>query len=97
MKEWNCHWKKLDQSIVIYGVYSGEVWGGSDPGRNVKQVQEGSDGYYPGGDYTMELDLTNRSLVMWINNEKFILDGNIGDFKFSPIVILHPGTEITLL
>ena len=78
---------KLDQSIIVYSVGFGKVYGGSDTGRTVKQVQKDSDGYLPGGDYTMELDLSNRSLVMWINNEKIILDGNIGDLQFSPIVI----------
>ena len=43
---------------------------GSDPGRTVKQVQRDSDGNVPGADYTMELDLSNRSLVMEVNNKK---------------------------
>ena len=92
----------MDQSIIVYSVRSGKVYGGSDPGRTVKQVQRDSRGYYPGGDYTMELDLSNRSLVMWINNEKIILDGKIGNFQFSPIVIMCSADplcapEITLL
>ena len=95
---------KLDQSIILYSVWSGEVLGGSNPIRSsnkfkpVKQVQEDTDGFRPGGDYTMELDLSNRSLVMWINNEKIILDGSIGDFQFSPIVILNKKPlEVTIL
>ena len=96
MKEyWN--WNKLDQSIIVYSVSSGKVFGGSDPNRTVKQVQKDSKGYVPACDYTMEMDLTNRSLVMWINNEKIILDGSIGDFQFSPIVILREALEVTLL
>ena len=89
---------KLDQSIV-YSVWSGKVYGGSDPGRTVKQVKKNSDGYYPGGDFTMELDPSTRSLVMWINNEKILLDGNIGDFQYSPIIILTEffKSEVTLL
>ena len=97
MNGWDGHWSKLDQSIIIYSVYSGEVFGGSDPKRTVKQVQEDSDGYVPGGDFTMELDLSNRSLVMVVDNEKILLDDNIGDFDYSPIVLLGYGCEVTLL
>ena len=97
MKEW-WNWSTLDQSIIVYHVRYGKVFGGSDPNRTVKQVQKDADGYVPACDYTMELDLTYRSLVMWINNEKIILDGNIGDFQFSPIVILGINSpEVTLL
>ena len=95
MEDWD-DWGLLDQSIV-YSIGSGKVSGGSDPNRIVKQVQKNSDGYY-GGDFTMELDLTNRSLVLWMDNEKIVLDENIGDKKFSPIVILDGGVpEVTLL
>ena len=102
MEGWKKNWGHLDQSIIVYSVWSGKVFGGSDPGRTVKQVQEDSNAYVPGGDYTMELDLSNRSLVMWINNEKIILDSNIGDFQFSPIVIMtkflnEDSAEVTLL
>ena len=97
MKEWK-NWGKLDQSIILYNVCDGKVYGGSHPGRTVKHVEYDWHAYFPGADYTMELDLSNRSLVMWINNEKIILDGNIGDFQFSPIVILgYDAPEITLL
>ena len=97
MKEW---WKrsKLDQSIIVYHVYSGKVFGGSDPNRTVKQVQKDSDGFIPACDYTMELDLSNRSLVMEVDNQKILIDGNIGDFEYSPIVITgDDDVEITLL
>ena len=103
MYKWNKNWDKLDQRIIIYDVSNGKVYGGSDPKRTVKQVQEDSNGDYPGGDFTMELDLSNRSLVMEVDNEKIILDGNIGDFDYSPIVILSPkgmfnyAYEVTLL
>ena len=71
MEDWNkwYHGYKLDQSIIVYSVGCGKVYGGSDPGRTVRQVQRDSDGYYPSTDYTMELDLSNRSLVMEVNNE----------------------------
>ena len=97
MKEyWD--WTKLDQSIIVYDVEDGEVYGGSDPNRTVKQVQKDSKGYFPACDYTMELDLSNRSLVMEVNNQKILIDGNIGDFEFSPIVITGDRYgEITLL
>ena len=85
--------------MIVYEVWSGKVYGGSDPKRTVKQVQKDSDGNNPGGDFTFELDLSNRSLVMEVDNEKIIIDDNIGDFEYSPIVILlgGPGPEITLL
>ena len=96
-KQWSSL-NKLDQSIIVYSVRDGKVFGGSDPGRTVKQVEEDSIGYVPGGDFTLELDLSNRSLVMEVNNEKITLDGNIGDFKYSPIVIFGGDTPgITLL
>ena len=98
MQYWNKGSNKLDQSIIVYSVWNGIVHGGSDPGRTVKQVQKDSDRYVPGGDYTMELDLSNRSLVMEVNNEKIIMDSNIGDFDYSPIVILGAwAPEISLL
>ena len=99
MKEWNqWHRSKLDQSIIVYSVWDGKVYGGSDPNRTVKKVQKDSLGFIPACDYTMELDLSNRSLVMEVDNQKIILDGNIGDFEFSPIVILYNGEpKITLL
>ena len=97
MTGWNKYWGDLDQSIIIYSVGSGKVYGGSDPKRTVKQVQLDSDGYVPGGDFTMELDLSKRSLVMEVDNQKIIIDGNLGDFNYSPIVILNYGHEITLL
>ena len=87
-----------DQSIIVYCLDDGKVYGGSDPERTVKAVEEDSDGFYPGGDFTMELDLSKRSFVMEINGEKITLDGNIGDFQYSPIVILdEDDAEITLL
>ena len=87
----------MDQGIIVYDVESGKVYGGSDPKRTVKQVQEDSDEYVS-GDFTMELDLSNRTLVMEVDNEKIIIDSNIGDFDYSPIVILEEDTtEITLL
>ena len=73
------------------------MYGGSDPKRTVKQVERDSNGYVPGGDFTMELDLSNRSLVMVVDNEKILLDDNIGDFDYSPIVLLGYGCEVTLL
>ena len=79
---------KLDQSIILYWVDDGRVYGGSDPRRKVKQVEEDSDGYFPGGDFTFELDSSNRSLVMEINDERIILDANLGDFEYSPFVRL---------
>ena len=104
MKEWT-YYKldqsiiKLDQSIIVYSVRSGKVHGGSNPNRTIKKVKKYSNGYYCcDGVFTMELDPATRSLVIWINNKKIILDGNIGDFQFSPIVISSlSAPEVTLL
>ena len=74
MNRWNCYWRiKLDQSIIVYGVDDGKVYGGSNPSRTVKQVQEDSDGYYPGGDFTIELDLSNRSFAMWMMRKSSLI------------------------
>ena len=81
------NYPNVDESIILYDVWSGKVFGGSAPNRTVKQVQRDSDGYYPGGDFTMELDLLNWSLVMEVDNEKIILDGKLGDFEYLPIVV----------
>ena len=94
------YWRSisLDQSIIVYDIDDGKVFGGSNPRRTVKQFQKDSDGYFPGGDFTFKLDLSNRSFVMWINNEKIIIDSKIGDFQYSPIVILSKcAPEISLL
>ena len=98
MKDWR-NWNKFDQSIILYSVWSGKVLGGSGPERKVKQVEKDSDGYNPGGEFTMELDLFNRSLVMEIDNERIILDANLGDLQYSPFVRLSPyfDQEVILL
>ena len=78
MKEWNEYWKgKLDQSIIVYDVRDGRVFGGSDPNRTVKQVQKESYGNVPACDYTMELDLSNRSLVMEVDSQKILIDSKL--------------------
>ena len=95
--------------IIGYYITSGEVFGGSNQGkadRRVNKIEYDSDGTFPGGDFTMELDLANRSFVMEHNGEKITIDDQIGDFEYSPIVYIqgthhpregiHP-TEITLL
>ena len=97
MNKWNRNRDKLDQSIIIYDVYTGKVFGGCDPKRTVRQVQRDSDKYF-GVDFTMELDLTKRSLVMEVDNQKILLDDNLGDFEYSPIVILGSlAPKVTLL
>ena len=88
----------MDQSIIVYDVWSGRVYGGSDPEREVKEVEKDSDGYVTGGDFTFELDSSNRTLVMEVDNEKITIDGNLGNFEYSPIVIFFLDTpEVTLL
>ena len=101
MKNWAlCD--EFGRSIIVYSVWEGKVYGGSDPDRKVKDVEKDSDGYYPGGDFTFELDLSNRSLVMEIDHERIILDANLGDFQYSPFIRianwnLHIPLEVTLL
>ena len=97
MKDWkSC--SRFDQSIILYGVDDGFVNGGSGPERKVKQVEEDSDGYNPGGDFTFELVLSSRSLVMEIDNERIILDANLEDLQYSIFLILYgPETNVTLL
>ena len=97
MKDWTyCH--GFDKSIILYCVHAGYVWGGFDPKRKVKEVEKDSDGYYPGGDFTMELDLSNRSLVMEIDDERIILDANLGDFEYSPFVrLFHLGDVLPIV
>ena len=73
MNGWDAYsYNKLDQSIIAYGVRYGEVFGGSDPKGTVKQVEKDSDGYYPGGDFTMELDLSNGDFENFlVENQHF--------------------------
>ena len=37
----------------------------------------------------MELDYAKKTLLFEENGEKVIIDENVGDFQFSPIVILY--------
>ena len=97
MKDWDDE-SEYDESIIVYYLDDGIVYGGRGPERTVKEVEKDDDGYYPGGDYTLELDFSNRSFAMEINGEKIVLDADLGDFQFSPIVILYRNApEITLL
>ena len=47
----------------------------------------------------MELDLSNRSFIMEVDNQRIIIDGNIGDFKYSPVVTFenYAEPEVTVL
>ena len=54
--------------------------------RTVKKIEKDSDGYYPGGDFKFELDLSKRNFVMELDGEEVIIDSNLGDFEYSPIV-----------
>ena len=61
------------------------------------------DDFYIGGDFKMELDYGKKTLSFEENGEKVIIDANVGDFQFSPIVILYkaaaysPEFEVPLL
>ena len=39
----------------------------------------------------MELDLSERTFIIEIDDERFMIDANIGDFEYSPILILENG------
>ena len=59
-------------------------------------------GFYIGGDFKMELNMMNKVLTMQVDGENFVLDENLGDFEFSPIVTIgqydeSPLVEVTLL
>jgi len=70
-----------DKSTIVYYVQEGRVYGGSDPKRIVhKSMVNEYTGYHYGGVFTMELDLSKRTF-----------DANIGDFEYSPILILENG------
>ena len=46
----------------------------------------------------MELDLSAKTFVMELDGERIIIDSNLGDYEFSPIVILSPNSpQLTLL
>ena len=77
---------KDDQRTIIYNLYNGKVYGGSEPKRKVKHIIK-TRGFYPGCTYKMELDLLNRSLVMECNGERITIDSKIGDFEFSPVIM----------
>ena len=98
MDGWDEYWRaKLDNSIIIYDVGSGKVLGGPEHGIIVKKNNKNG-WHVPGGDFTLELDLSNRSLVMEVDNEKIVINGKLPkkyyfrDFEwrlreYSPIVI----------
>lgn len=77
---------------------NGQVYGGSEPLRIVKEIVKDANGFYPECIYKMEVDLMNRSLVMESNDERIMLDSNIGDLNFSSIVMFgyYPSVEITI-
>ena len=90
IKNWNT-WDELDQSCIFYNAFDGKVYGGSESERIVKEVARDYDGHirpFPGGDFALELDLSNKSLVMEIDDERIILDANLGDFNYSPFLIM---------
>ena len=46
----------------------------------------------------MELDLSAKTLFMELDGERIIIDSNLGDYEYSPIVILcDEAPEINLL
>ena len=94
-------WKnqfEYDGSIVVYRVFSGQVFGGSNHKKTVFDVAKDPDRFHPGGDFKMELDLSKRSFTVETNGHKIIIDDNLGDLEYSPIVILSSAApQVTLL
>ena len=94
-------WKnrfKYGRSIVVYRVYAGEVFGGSNHKKTVFEVAKYSDEFHPGGDFEMELDLSKRCFTVETNGHRIVIDDNLSDFEYSPIVILAlDAPQVTLL
>ena len=90
--------RKCDDSMIMYFVKDGEVHGGSGSERVIKEVVEDCDGFYPGGTFTFELDRSKRSLVMETEGEIFIIDQDVGDFEYVPVILsTDPQIKITIL
>ena len=49
-------------------------------------------GYFPGGDFYMELDLSNRTFIIEHKEERIIIDDEIPKFRYSPIVTMGKDT-----
>ena len=46
----------------------------------------------------MELDLSTKTFVMELDGERIMIDSNLGDYEFSPFVLLcGESPEINLL
>ena len=81
------------------------MYGGSDHvafGRTVRKEMAMDGDFYIGGDFKMEMDVSQKTLSLEVDGEKITIDKKIGDFQYSPIVILYqendyPGFELTLL
>ena len=88
------------QKTIVYNVYNGAVYGGSEPKRILKHQARDKFGFYPDCIYKMELDLVNRTFVVEFDNLKIMVDSKIGDLNFSPIVMFgnYPSSvQITVL
>ena len=88
------------QKTIVYNVYNGAVYGGSEPKRFVKHKARDAHDFYPACIYKMELDLMNRTFIVEFDNEKIMIDSKIGDYDFSPIVMFgnyYSPVQITVL
>ena len=87
--EWHVR-SDYDHSIIVYDLHysEGRVYGGSMPRRNVKEIERDSDGNY-GGDFKFQLDLSERTFQMEFGGEKVIIDSNLGDYDYSPILFYY--------
>ena len=73
------------------------MYGGSNHhygGRSVRQkmARDPFDSDFNiGGDFKMEMDVSQKTLSLEVDGEKITIDANIGDFQYSPIVTLKNG------
>ena len=94
--------RENDQTIIVYHVQKGVVYGGTHHEKSIKKEMARDGDFYIGDDFKMELDMMSKVLTMQVDGEKFVLDENLGDFEFSPIVTIMqsgetPLVEVTLL
>ena len=106
-------WELIYDHLLDFDVLGGDLtgffsYGGSASNPHDRPVRQedyfmAMDGdFLVGGDFKMEMDASQKTLSLEVDGEKITIDADIGDFQYSPIVILYqaddsPGLELTLL